>query len=344
MLVSGEMRRLVELGVSGLTSNPTIFEKAIAGGADYDESLMAASREGRDPEAVFEQLAQNLIHEGDLFGVVSTGLSSIAIDVTDDRRLLDEAAARIMGGGFNPNELIENFPPAPGGVPELRVRAQMAFNTMRDIIRSLETVQHLRKVVVYLSSGYDFNPFISERALRFGSRGATSRGDGHVDIAIRDERNGLSWLEQPADFADAWRLHVIGGLTPDRLVGFVLTDIDDDGRLDAFSGAYSQNPRDVDATDLSPSHRAGRLSWFEQPEDPTEAWTRHDVSRRVRGMFDKFLVRDMDGDGDVDLIGTRGNSIPYDGVFWLEQVRTAEPVAAFDQAREKESRQLPLRE
>ena len=169
-------------------------------------------------------------------------------------------------------------------------------------------------------------------------------GDGRIDIAIRDERNGLSWLEQPADFADAWRLHVIGSLTPDRLVGFVLTDIDDDGRLDAFSGAYSQDPRDVDAPDLSPSHRAGRLSWFEQPEDPTAAWTRHDVSRRVRGMFDKFLVRDMDGDGDVDLIGTRGNSIPYDGVFWLEQVRTGEPVPAFDQAREKESRQLPLPE
>ena len=30
-------------------------------------------------------------------------------------------------------------------------------------------------------------------------------GDGRIDIAIRDERNGLSWLEQPADFADAWR-------------------------------------------------------------------------------------------------------------------------------------------
>ena len=62
------------------------------------------------------------------------------------------------------------------------------------------------------------------------------------------------------------------------------------------------------------------------------------MSRRIRGMFDKFLVRDM------DIIGTRGNSIPYDGVFWLEQVRTAEPVPAFGQAREKESRQLPLPE
>ena len=167
-------------------------------------------------------------------------------------------------------------------------------------------------------------------------------GDGRVDVAIQDRRNGLSWLEQPADPADPWRPHVIGGLAPDRLVGFVLTDLNGDGRLDAFSGAYSQEPRDVDAAEISPSHRAGRLAWFEQPEDPAGAWTRHDVSRRVRGMFDKFVVRDVDGDGDADLIGTRGNSVPWDGVFWLEQVRTAEPAPAFDQAREQESRQLPL--
>ena len=167
-------------------------------------------------------------------------------------------------------------------------------------------------------------------------------GDGRVDIAIRDERNGLSWLEQPADPAGAWRLHVIGDLAPDRLVGFVLTDVNGDGRLDAFSGAYSQDPRDVDAAEISPSHRAGRLAWFEQPADPAGSWIRHDVSRRVRGMFDKFVARDMDGDGDVDLVGTRGNSVPWDGVFWLEQVRSPGPLPAFDQARERESRQLPL--
>ena len=59
-------------------------------------------------------------------------------------------------------------------------------------------------------------------------------------------------------------------------------------------------------------------------------------------MFDKFIPRDMDGDGDIDFIGTRGNSVPYDGVFWLEQVRTTEPVAAFEQARAVESVQRPL--
>ena len=59
-------------------------------------------------------------------------------------------------------------------------------------------------------------------------------------------------------------------------------------------------------------------------------------------MFDQFVARDMDGDGDVDFVSTRGNSEPYDGVFWLEQVRTKEPVPAFQRARETDSAEMPL--
>ena len=46
-LREGTLGRLVELGVSGITSNPTIFEKAIAGSGDYDEALRRELR--RDP-------------------------------------------------------------------------------------------------------------------------------------------------------------------------------------------------------------------------------------------------------------------------------------------------------
>lgn len=116
---------------------------------------------------VFEQLAENVIREGDRFGIVSTGPSAIAIDLTNDRSLLDAAAARITADGFGPNDLIENFPPDTLGVAELMVRARMAFRTMRNIVRSLEQVQQLRKVVIYLSGGYDFNPFLVERAAYF---------------------------------------------------------------------------------------------------------------------------------------------------------------------------------
>ena len=34
-------------------------------------------------------------------------------------------------------------------------------------------------------------------------------------------------------------------------------------------------------------------------------WARHEVSRRKRGMFDKFIARDLDGDGDMDLLSKR---------------------------------------
>ncbi len=39
LISSGELKRLVEAGLRGVTSNPTIFEKAIAGSTDYDEAL-----------------------------------------------------------------------------------------------------------------------------------------------------------------------------------------------------------------------------------------------------------------------------------------------------------------
>ena len=51
---------------------------------------------------------------------------------------------------------------------------------------------------------------------------------------------------------------------------------------------------------------------------------------------------DIDGDGDTDFIGTRGNSAELDGVFWLEQVRSREPLRAFTPARQNDSRAMAL--
>ena len=59
LLLSGELRRLVrEDGVLGVTSNPAIFEKAIAGSDDYDPAIQALASQGiQDPKAAFERLA-----------------------------------------------------------------------------------------------------------------------------------------------------------------------------------------------------------------------------------------------------------------------------------------------
>lgn len=46
----GDLRDLVDDGLRGVTSNPAIFEKAIAGSNDYDGELLRLSRKGRSPE------------------------------------------------------------------------------------------------------------------------------------------------------------------------------------------------------------------------------------------------------------------------------------------------------
>ena len=167
-------------------------------------------------------------------------------------------------------------------------------------------------------------------------------GDGRLDIVVSERRTELVWLEQPADFSEPWKLRRIGALTPDTATGFVAADINDDGRADLMVGSYSSGLRDRDGEDVTARDQLGRLAWFEQPADAAQAWPRHDISRRKRGMFDKFVARDMDGDGDSDFVGTRGNSVPYDGVYWLEQIRAEGPVASFQAARETDSEEMPL--
>jgi transaldolase len=69
MFASGFLRRQIEeVGVRGLTSNPTIFEKAISSGSAYDEDVLRLLREGKDARAIFEAVAvDDLQHALDLF-------------------------------------------------------------------------------------------------------------------------------------------------------------------------------------------------------------------------------------------------------------------------------------
>jgi hypothetical protein len=188
-------------------------------------------------------------------------------------------------------------------------------------------------------------------------------GDGRLDLVVSVYEtpppypgspliSGFGWLQQPATLDQPWTYYRIGDTLPDMVTGIALADIDGDGDLDAVTGgysglnivagAYSGASRAEDTPGVTAGSTVGRIAWFENPGDARKGWKRHDISRRVRGMYDGFIPRDMDGDGDVDFVSTRGNSGHFDGVFWLEQVRTAEPQPAFDPARAVDSRALPL--
>jgi hypothetical protein len=164
--------------------------------------------------------------------------------------------------------------------------------------------------------------------------------DGRLDI-IGATREGLVWVEQPRQIDDIWNSHYIGTFKPDNITGLEMADIDGDGHLDIIAGSYSRGPRTGDG-DVDKNDALGRIGWFKNPGKVSVPWVRHDISRRKRGMFDKFIARDLDLDGDMDFLSTRGNSAPYDGVFWLEQLRSKEPRATFSSARKGESPEMPL--
>ena len=56
MLDAGELQRLIDLGVVGVTSNPTIFMKAITGGNDYDRRIDELSSKGKEINDIYEAL------------------------------------------------------------------------------------------------------------------------------------------------------------------------------------------------------------------------------------------------------------------------------------------------
>jgi len=59
LMTSGGLRRLIEEdGLRGMTSNPAIFEKAIADGHEYDDDIRAWALQGKDAHAIYEALSQ----------------------------------------------------------------------------------------------------------------------------------------------------------------------------------------------------------------------------------------------------------------------------------------------
>ena len=111
---------------------------------------------------LLDRAARSLLHEGDLFGVVSTGVSSIAVDLTYDRRRLSEAAKKVHGSLMSPGEIIQAQSGLEGPV-ELRYNAHQAFKTASDVFKNLEKVHNRRKAIVYLSTGYDLTPLQGSR-------------------------------------------------------------------------------------------------------------------------------------------------------------------------------------
>ncbi|HVH29423.1 MAG TPA: VWA domain-containing protein [Vicinamibacterales bacterium] len=112
---------------------------------------------------LFKKISKQLIHDGDLFGIVSSGPSSISVQMTYDKRRLDEAINKMTGAELKPEEIIEQGGLITGAPSEVKYRVGVAFKTVYELLQNLDKVRDRRKALIYVSDGYDLNPFEASR-------------------------------------------------------------------------------------------------------------------------------------------------------------------------------------
>jgi transaldolase len=149
----GELRRLRDqFQVVGVTSNPTIFQKAMGEGSFYDEDIARLAREGRDAGAIFEALAlddigaaaRELEPDWERTGGVDGRVSfEVPPDIADDTEATIRDTRRLFDALARPNVFIK-IPATAAGVPAIRASIAAGINVNVTLIFS---IQRYREVI-----------------------------------------------------------------------------------------------------------------------------------------------------------------------------------------------------
>lgn len=234
MLSDGTLARYIDQwSVTGLTSNPTIFEKAIGAGSLYDEQIAGLVHEGMSGEDLFFQLAlEDLTRAADLFrpihdatkgvdGWVSLEVSPVIVNDTD--RTV-EAAARLHAAARRPNVFIK-IPGTASGVKAIEASIFAGIPVNVTLLFSQEHYlasadAYMRGIERRLEAG--LNPSVGSVASLFVSRwDAAIKGqvpERHrnrlgIAIARRTYRAYCDLLASPR-----WKTLAAAGARPQRLL------------------------------------------------------------------------------------------------------------------------------
>lgn len=157
LLDSGELRRLIaEDGLRGVTSNPSIFEKAIDGGTDYDRKIRTMARAGFSAARIYEVLAVRDIQGAAdqfraLFETTGGGDGYVSLEVSPHlayrTRETVEEARRLWKAVARPNVMIK-VPATPAGMPAIRQLLGEGINVNVTLMFSME--HYLQVAEAYL--------------------------------------------------------------------------------------------------------------------------------------------------------------------------------------------------
>jgi transaldolase len=196
LIGSGELQELVDQGLRGVTSNPSIFEKAIAGSGDYDEDLNRLVRDGKSKAEIYEDLAMaDIRNAADVLRPVyeksggADGFVSLEVNpaLAHDTEATIAEARRLFASLERPNVMIK-VPATAAGIPAIEILIGEGVNVNVTLIFSLE--QYEAVATAYIAG-------LEKLALAGGDVGKVasvasffiSRVDTAVDKALEEVGN-----------------------------------------------------------------------------------------------------------------------------------------------------------
>ncbi len=245
---SGELRRLIDVdGLRGETSNPTIFEKAVAESDDYDEDVRKLVADKKTVDEVYDRLTTDDVREAcdvfrDLYNASRGGDGYVSIELPpkfarDTQASIDEAA-RLWSIIDRPNLMVK-VPATDEGIPVVRRLIADGINTN---ITLMFGAGYYRRVIDAYMSGLEDRQKTGLPLHQVASVAScfVSRVDTEADKRLSDAMQG-------ADAARRARLEALLGKTAiansKRLYKLYMDSIAGDRfkRLEA-AGARRQRP------------------------------------------------------------------------------------------------------
>ena len=190
-IASGELQAIIEAGVTGITSNPSIFEKAIAGSSDYDADIQRLVMTGRGTTGIYEALALDDIgRAADLLRPVyertagRDGYVSLEVspELAHDTAGTIADARRLFAALGRPNVMIK-VPATPAGIPAFQTLISEGINVNVTLMFSLAHYEavaeaYLRGLEARAAAGGDLSRVASVASF------FVSRVDSAVDKAL----------------------------------------------------------------------------------------------------------------------------------------------------------------
>lgn len=191
MLEKGELKKWIEEGLRGMTSNPTIFNQAISSSNDYDEKIVQLKESGKTSFEIYDELTCRDIKEAaDFFKPVYEATNRLDgyVSLEINPKLANDTTASITEGRRlfkkvgRPNVMIK-VPATNAGFPVIEALLGDGINVNVTLIFSLE--QYVKTAQAYLKGMTGFSKRTTDLSgVRSVASVFVSRIDNTIDVLL----------------------------------------------------------------------------------------------------------------------------------------------------------------